>query len=131
VFSVNVFILLLPLICRIKVNGLGDFGNAIFLIFMIIGGAMVIPAGQGLFTRLFGQPDDMHAGGGFLHSVFYGGRIVGAMTFGVAGKIIKGIAGIRKKKKNDDDDDDDKDTRSDSGGEESDKYTEEKSETAE
>jgi len=126
VFSVNVFILLLPLICRIKVNGLGDFGNAIFLIFMIIGGAMVIPAGQGLFARLFGQPDDMHAGGGFLHSVFYGGRIVGAMTFGVAGKIIKGIAGTRKKKKNDDDDGEEKQEKSDSGGEESDKYTEEK-----
>jgi len=82
-----------------------------------------MPAGQGLFARLFGQPDDMHAGGGFLHSVFYGGRIVGVMTFGVAGKIIKGVAGTGKKKKNDGDD---KDTKSDSGGEESDKYTEEK-----
>lgn len=134
VFSVNIFILLLPLITKMHVDGVGGFGNAMFLIFMIIGGTMVIPAGQNLFARLFGQADDMHAGGSFLHSAFYGGRIAGAMTFGAAFKLIKGGFGIGKgiagkikaskdKKGNDETDkfSEDKDTGSvDTAGEQSD-----------
>ena len=92
-----------------------------FLIFMIVGGAMVIPAGQALFAKLFGQADDMHAGGNFLRSAFYGSRMVGAATFGLAHKIIHGgvgigktIAGHKKGK---------------GGGDSSDKYSEEKSST--
>ena len=124
VFSVNIFILLLPLISKMHIDGVGGFGNSMFLIFMIIGGAMVIPAGQNLFARLFGTADDMHAGGSFLHSAFYGGRIAGAMTFGAAFKLIrgathigKGISGkvkAAKEKKNDDSDkfSEDKDTSS-------------------
>lgn len=45
VFSVNIFVLLLPLISKMHIDGVGGFGNSMFLIFMIIGGAMVIPAG--------------------------------------------------------------------------------------
>ena len=96
VFSVNIFILLLPLLSRMHIDGVGSFGNSMFVIFMIIGGAMVIPAGQNLFARLFGTADDMHAGGSFLHSAFYGGRIAGAMTFGAAFKLIKGATHIGK-----------------------------------
>ena len=96
VFSVNIFILLLPLITKMHVDGVGSFGNSMFLIFMIIGGTMVIPAGQSLFARLFGQADDMHAGGSFLHSAFYGGRIASALTFGAAFKLIKGGIGAGK-----------------------------------
>lgn len=116
-FSVNIFVLLLPLISKMHVDGVGSFGNSLFLIFMIIGGAMVIPAGQALFARLFGQADDMHAGGSFLHSAFYGGRIASAMTFGAAFKVIKGGFGIGRgiarkvkasKEKNKDGDDSDK-----------------------
>ncbi|MGN0744549.1 MAG: Mbov_0396 family ICE element transmembrane protein [Christensenellales bacterium] len=88
VFAVNVFILLLPIITKMRIESLGNFGNTMFHIFMIIGGAMLVPAGQTLFARLFGQADDMHAGGSFLRSAFYGGRIAGALTFGAAGKII-------------------------------------------
>ena len=114
VFSVNIFILLLPIISKMYVDGVGTFGNSMFLIFMIIGGAMLIPSGQNLFARLFGQADDMHAGGSFLHSAFYGGRIASALTFGLAGKLIK--AGMESKKKkakerernNNDEDDSDK-----------------------
>lgn len=115
VFSVNIFILLLPLISKMHIDGVGGFGNSMFLIFMIIGGAMVIPAGQNLFARLFGTADDMHAGGSFLHSAFYGGRIAGAMTFGAAFKLIrgathigKGISGKVKAAKEKKDDDSDK-----------------------
>ena len=96
VFSVNIFILLLPLLSRMHIDGVGGLGNSMFIIFMIIGGAMVIPAGQNLFARLFGTADDMHAGGSFLHSAFYGGRIAGAMTFGAAFKLIKGATHIGK-----------------------------------
>lgn len=118
VFSVNIFILILPLISQMRVNGVSNFGNSMFLIFMIIGGAMVIPAGQTLFARLFGQADDMHAGGSFLRSAFYGSRFASMLTFGAAMKVIKGTAHAghkilsRKSKKNDD---------------ESDKYSEDKS----
>ena len=92
VFSVNIFILLLPIITKIKIDGISGFGNGMFLIFMIIGGAMMIPAGQHLFARLFGQADDLHAGGGFLRSAFYGGRIASAMTIGTATKLFRGIS---------------------------------------
>lgn len=123
VFSVNIFILLLPIICKMRIDGVGGFGNSMFLIFMIIGGAMVIPAGQNLFARLFGQADDMHAGGSFLHSAFYGGRIAGAMTFGLAAKLIRGgtsVSRSRKRKQTEND----KDNNSEDGSE---KYSEEKS----
>lgn len=91
VLSVNVFVLLLPLIQQMSIPNLGSFSNAVFTIFMIVGGAMVIPAGQSMFARLFGTADDMHAGGGWLRSAYYGGRVVGAMTIGLALKSAKGI----------------------------------------
>lgn len=92
VLSVNIFILLLPLIQQMTLVGASSFANSIFLIFMIVGGAMVIPAGQTLFAKLFGQADDMHAGGGWLRSAYYGGRVIGGLTIGLAAKGIKGIA---------------------------------------
>lgn len=96
VFSVNIFVLLLPLITRMRIDEISGFGNSMFIIFMIVGGAMVIPAGQALFCKLFGQADDMHAGGNFLRSAFYGSRMVGAATFGLAHKIIHGGASVGK-----------------------------------
>lgn len=120
VFSVNIFVLLLPLITRMRIDEVGGFGNSMFVIFMIVGGAMVIPAGQALFCKLFGQADDMHAGGNFLRSAFYGSRMVGAATFGVAHKLIHGgvsigksIANHRKNK-----------SSADNGTDSSDKYSE-------
>ena len=96
VLSANVFVPILPLVQQMSIPNLGSFGNAILTIFMIVGGAMVIPAGQTLFARLFGTADDMHAGGGWLRSAYYGGRMLGAMTFGLAWK---GIAHISRKKR--------------------------------
>lgn len=129
VLSVNVFVLLLPLIQQMKIPSVGSFGNAIFIIFMIVGGAMVIPAGQTLFARLFGTADDMHAGGGWLRSAYYGGRMLGAMTFGLAWKGIKGIVHIAKKRREsrnnssdeseDSSDDDERYSEEDDGGESS------------
>jgi len=90
VFSVNIFILLLPLISHMRIPGVSDFANSMFLIFMIIGGAMVIPAGQAMFVRLFGSSDDMHVGGSFLRSAFNSSRVAGLMTIAFASKILKG-----------------------------------------
>ena len=119
VFSVNIFILLLPLITRMRIDEVGGFGNSMFVIFMIVGGAMVIPAGQALFCKLFGQADDMHAGGNFLRSAFYGSRMLGAATFGLAHKVIHGGVGIGKAIANHR-----KNKSDDSGEDSSDKYSE-------
>ncbi len=97
VFSVNVFALLLPIIMQVRLPGAGSFTNSVFRIFMIVGGAMVIPAGQTLFARLFGQADDMHAGGNFLHTAFYGGRIASALTIGAAAKLLRGTVGVGRR----------------------------------
>ena len=122
VFSVNIFVLLLPLITRMRIDEISGFGNSMFLIFMIVGGAMVIPAGQALFCKLFGQADDMHAGGNFLRSAFYGSRMVGAATFGLVHKIIHGGASVGKAISNH------RKNKADSsgGGDNSDKYSEDK-----
>lgn len=122
VFSVNIFVLLLPLITRMRIDEISGFGNSMFLIFMIVGGAMVIPAGQALFCKLFGQADDMHAGGNFLRSAFYGSRMVGAATFGLAHKISHGGASVGKAISNH------RKNKADSsgGGDNSDKYSEDK-----
>ena len=119
VFSVNIFVLLLPLITRMRIDEISGFGNSMFLIFMIVGGAMVIPAGQALFCKLFGQADDMHAGGNFLRSTFYGSRMLGAATFGLAHKVIHGGVGIGKAIANHR-----KNKSGDSGEDSSDKYSE-------
>ena len=68
VLAVNIFALLLPLINQMHIDGVSGFANSMFTLFMIVGGAMIIPAGQTLFARLFGQADDMRAGGGWLRS---------------------------------------------------------------
>ena len=124
VLSVNIFVLILPFISQMSLPNVSGFGNAMFTIFMIIGGAMVIPAGQTLFARLFGQADDMHAGGSFLRSAFYGGRIIGGMTIGLAAKGIKGIAhAARHHKHSDGDGGSSGSDSSDSSDESGDKYT--------
>lgn len=97
VFSVNIFVLILPLISGMKVEGIGSFGNSLFLIFMILGGAMVIPAGQTLFARLFGSGEDMHGGGGFLRSAFYGGRIASAVSLHALTGLFRGSVRTGKK----------------------------------
>ena len=127
VFSVNIFILLLPVITKMRIDGISGFGNGMFLIFMIIGGAMMIPVGQEIFTRLFGNANDMHAGGGFLRSAFYGGRIMSALTIGTATRFIRGVSHIthHNKGKNNTQ----KKENSDSDG--SEKYSEDKGSSTE
>ena len=125
VFAVNIFALILPLINAVHLDGVNGFGNAMFTIFMIVGGAMLIPAGQTLFARLFGQGDDMRAGGGWLRSAFYGGRIASAMTVGLAAKGIKAIASRKKGDSGNGNSGDSSDGSDDSG----DKYTEDSAES--
>lgn len=85
------------MISGMKVEGTGSFGNSLFLIFMILGGAMVIPAGQTLFARLFGSGEDMHGGGGFLRSAFYGGRIASAVSLHALTGLFRGSVRTGKK----------------------------------
>ena len=126
VFAVNIFALVLPLINAVHLDGVNSFGNAMFTIFMIVGGAMLIPAGQTLFARLFGQADDMRAGGGWLRSAFYGGRIASAMTVGLAAKGIKAIASRKKGDSSNGNGSGDSGDGSDDSG---DKYTEDSAES--
>ncbi len=96
-FSVNIFVLLLPVISKMQISGISGFGNALFLLMMIVGGALVIPAGQSLFARLFGNADDMHVGGGLMSSLFYGSRMVTALTLGTTKKAMRGMFGLGRK----------------------------------
>ena len=89
VFSVNLFILILPIITQMSIAGVSGFTNSVFLIIMLIGGAVVIPAGQHLFARLFGSADDMGSGGNFMRSAFYGARFASMATVGVAAKALR------------------------------------------
>lgn len=125
VLSVNIFVLILPFVSQMSLPNVSKFGNAMFTIFMIVGGAMVIPAGQTLFARLFGQADDMHAGGSFLRSAFYGGRIIGGMTIGLAAKGIKGIVhAVRHNKHSNNDSSSGSSASGDGSTDGSDKYSE-------
>lgn len=97
VFSVNIFILILPIISLISLSNVSAFGSSMFLIFMIVGGAMVIPAGQMLFAKLFGSSDDAHGSGGFLRTAFYGSRMASMATMHMAAGMIKGTFRTGKK----------------------------------
>ncbi len=55
VFSVSIFAIILPMIGNMSIEGISVYGNTMFKIFMIIGGAATIPAGQALFAKLFGS----------------------------------------------------------------------------
>ena len=124
VLAVNIFVLILPIINGMHIDGVSDFANSMFTVFMIVGGAMIIPAGQTLFTRLFGQADDMRAGGGWLRSAFYGGRIASGLTIGLAAKGIKGIShAVRRRSGKSHNSGDSGSSDSSSGGDEGDKYT--------
>jgi len=58
VFAVNIFALILPMINNMQIDGISEFGNKLFQIFLLIGGTVLIPTGQALFSKLF-------AGGSF------------------------------------------------------------------
>lgn len=55
VFSVSIFALILPMISSMQIEGISEFGNKLFQIFMLIGGTIMIPTGQALFSKLFGS----------------------------------------------------------------------------
>ena len=131
VLAVNIFVLVLPIINGMRIDGVSDFANSMFTVFMIVGGAMIIPAGQTLFARLFGQADDMRAGGGWLRSAFYGGRIASGLTIGLAAKGIKGIShAVRRRSNKSHNSGDSGSSDSSSGGDEGDKYTDGGTESA-
>ena len=72
----------------------------------------------------------MHAGGGWIRSAYYGGRVIGGMTVGLAVKGVKGIAhAVRRNKhsNNDSGSSGGSDSSDDSGGDE--KYVDDGSAT--
>lgn len=62
VIAVNLFALILPIATQIEVEGFSDASNRLFQIVMILGGTMIIPAGQALFSKLFSS-DNAFVGG--------------------------------------------------------------------
>ena len=123
VLSVNVFVLLLPLIQQMSISGASGFANSIFLIFMIVGGAMVIPAGQTLFARLFGRDGDRRGGGGGMRCAADGEGGVGAVAVGLGIKGVKGIyRAVRRNKQSNNDSGSSGDSSSSDGGDDE-KYT--------
>lgn len=52
VFSVGIFAVILPMIGNMNIEGISVYGNTLFKIFMAIGGAATIPAGQALFSKI-------------------------------------------------------------------------------
>ena len=133
VFSVNIFLLLLPVLSQVHVEGISDFGNTVLLILVIVGGAMVIPAGMGMFARLFGGQAEDTSAGSFLRNAYYGSRVTGALALGVAGGVLhlgyRGARGIAHKirHKNESDGNSSGGGSSDSG----DRYSETTAETEE
>ena len=63
----------------------------------------------------------MHAGGSWLRSAYYGGRVVGGLTIGLAAKGIKGIAHAVHNRKNSKGKSESSDSSDSTGSEE--KYT--------
>ena len=62
VIAVNLFALILPIASQVEVEGFSDASNRLFQIVMILGGTMIIPAGQALFSKLFSS-DNTFVGG--------------------------------------------------------------------
>ena len=110
VLAVNIFALLLPLINQMHIDGVSGFANSMFTLFMIVGGAMIIPAGQTLFARLFGQ-------------------IASALTVGLAMKGVRGIGHAIRRRSNRSHNSGDSGSSGDSSADDSsDQYTESGSE---
>ncbi|MCD8307469.1 MAG: hypothetical protein LUD51_04485 [Clostridia bacterium] len=74
VLSVNIFTLLLPVFTSLTIPGAGSFENAMLMLFLIVGGAMVIPAGQHLFVRIFAVGEDRVDDGRPIGTVFRAGK---------------------------------------------------------
>lgn len=62
VIAVNLFALILPITTRVQIDGFSDSTNHLFQIVMMLGGTMIIPAGQALFSKLFAG-DNAFVGG--------------------------------------------------------------------
>lgn len=93
VLSINIFLLITPIINSISFDGLGwsAFVENLFKAFMLIGGALAINGGQLLFARLFGSSAEesremAHAARGLFGGVMAaGGMLRGAKNLVVGG----------------------------------------------
>ena len=62
VIAVNLFALILPIATRMQIDGFSNENNRLFQIVMMLGGTMIIPSGQALFSKLFAG-DNAFVGG--------------------------------------------------------------------
>lgn len=69
VFSISIFALLSPIIGRMTIPGLSELGNSLFSLVMVMGGILIIPTGQMLFSRLLGNITDEYMGKGRMLTV--------------------------------------------------------------
>lgn len=58
IFSINVYVLVLPLISVIRVPSASDFVNVIFMLLMYVGGGLAITSCQKLFNKIFNVFED-------------------------------------------------------------------------
>jgi len=70
IISINLYILLSPLLLKMQIDGASRIANTLFLIFMIVGGAMVIPSSQSLFARIFSTGEENYKGG-FIRDILH------------------------------------------------------------
>ena len=60
--SVNLFALIVAIATRMQIESFSESTNRLFQVVMILGGTMLIPAGQALFSKLFAE-DNAFVGG--------------------------------------------------------------------
>jgi len=93
VISVNVFLLVIPVIQNINFASIGwsSFGSSLFKMFMLIGGALCINGGQLLISRILGtSADESREMAQSARALISGGAAAGAMLHGVKNAIFGG-----------------------------------------
>lgn len=88
VFAVNVFAMLLPVASGIEIPGISPFGEGVFRIVMIVGGAALVPAGQAMFAGLFAPRAETSSGGGIFGRVYHTARTAAGAAAAAAGAVL-------------------------------------------
>ncbi len=84
VIAVNLFTLLASIFSRMEIEGFGSFGNSLFRVFMLVGGAMMMKSGIELFAKVLGHGEDLHQSDHVVHTV---------ATWGFRGLLLAGRLG--------------------------------------
>lgn len=98
VIGVNIFIICINVFSRMSLQGIGWFGNSLFYIVMLIGGAMMMSGAIELFAKIFGHGEDMNQSRSLFGGMGYmlGHAIIHA-TGGVARRVLSAPKAIGNK----------------------------------